>query len=119
MRELHWPAKTEQKLALGGWHSANALALLFDLVTGSVTSLCVVQYIYSTFFDLITGSVTSLYVVRYIYGTCFDLVSGSVTLLCADGVWTLRISRPGDRVPRCCDPRRQEEQGQTDQSDMS
>ena len=29
MRELHWPAKTEQKLALGGWHSANALALLF------------------------------------------------------------------------------------------
>ena len=29
MRELHWTAKTEQKLALGGWHSANALALLF------------------------------------------------------------------------------------------
>ena len=30
MRELHWTAKTEQKLALGGWHSANALALLFE-----------------------------------------------------------------------------------------
>ena len=29
MRELHWTAKTEQKLAHGGWHSANALALLF------------------------------------------------------------------------------------------
>ena len=29
MRELHCLAKTEQKLALGGWHSANAVALLF------------------------------------------------------------------------------------------
>ena len=28
IRELHCPAKTEQKLALGGCHSANALALL-------------------------------------------------------------------------------------------
>ena len=35
MRELHCPAiyKTEQKLALGGWHIANALALLLDLAT--------------------------------------------------------------------------------------
>ena len=32
MRELHWTAKTEQKLALGGWHSANALALLYFYV---------------------------------------------------------------------------------------
>ena len=31
MREFHYPAKTEQKLALGGWHSANALAFLFVL----------------------------------------------------------------------------------------
>ena len=31
MRELHCPAKTEQKLAFGGGHSANALALLFAL----------------------------------------------------------------------------------------
>ena len=31
MRELHWTAKTEQKLALGGWHSANALALLLKI----------------------------------------------------------------------------------------
>ena len=31
MRELHWTAKTEQKLALRGWHSANALALLLYL----------------------------------------------------------------------------------------
>ena len=30
MRGLHYPTKTEQKLALGGWHSANALALLFE-----------------------------------------------------------------------------------------
>ena len=34
MRELHWTTKTEQKLALGGWHSANALALLFLCATG-------------------------------------------------------------------------------------
>ena len=28
MRELHCPTKTEQQLALGGWHSADALAPL-------------------------------------------------------------------------------------------
>ena len=36
MRELHWPAKTEQKLALGGWHSANALALLSQVSDSTV-----------------------------------------------------------------------------------
>ena len=29
--ELYCPAKTEHKLAPGGWHSANVLALLFFL----------------------------------------------------------------------------------------
>ena len=36
MQELHCPAKTEQKLALGGWHSANALALLFHSKTKKI-----------------------------------------------------------------------------------
>ena len=34
MRELHCPAKTEQNFALEGWHSANALVLLFQILVG-------------------------------------------------------------------------------------
>ena len=29
--ELHRPAKTEHKLALGGWHSANTLVLYLNM----------------------------------------------------------------------------------------
>ena len=39
MRELHCPTKTEQKLALGGWHSANALALLFSKSIAYIVTL--------------------------------------------------------------------------------
>ena len=39
MQELHCPAKTEQKLALGGSHSANTLALLFCFSTFSLEPL--------------------------------------------------------------------------------
>ena len=37
--ELYCPAKTEHKLALGGWHSANALALLFLHDTKTVNNM--------------------------------------------------------------------------------
>ena len=52
MRELHWTAKTEQKLALGGWHSANALALLFGVSSSIYENLnqaCHIKYVVTPF----------------------------------------------------------------------
>ena len=67
MRELHCPAKTEQKLALGGWHSANALALLLNIIV--IWFINIMFYINLFTYNLLTRFI----LMTDVYFTVFQL----------------------------------------------